>query len=173
MRAPLVEANRHVFALARHADNAAGWRAPGRSDTRSCGAAGASSARSRRRSSWSLWLAAPPLKATLICLRTCLALRQRHEVVVGNRIFVLLTQKLALDEHVDTGWIRVGKLVLKEANERAYCSPRNTSSSSFSRWTVCFHTGMATVISTAMMDRPTMSAAMAYPAWRLCNSVSS
>jgi hypothetical protein len=44
-----------------------------------------------------------------------------------------------------------------------YCCPRNTSSSSFSRWAACFHTGMATVIITAMMPRVTSRAAMAYP----------
>ena len=44
-----------------------------------------------------------------------------------------------------------------------YCWPRNTSSSSFSRWAACFQTGMATVIMTAMMPRATSRAAMAYP----------
>jgi hypothetical protein len=42
-----------------------------------------------------------------------------------------------------------------------YCVPRKTSSSSFSRWEVCFQTGMATVSMMAMMLMETRSTAIA------------
>jgi hypothetical protein len=45
----------------------------------------------------------------------------------------------------------------------AYCSPRKTNSASFSRRAIWFHAGIATVIITAMMLRPTSNAAIAYP----------
>ena len=51
----------------------------------------------------------------------------------------------------------------KRPMARAYCSPRKTSSASFSRCVVCFQTGIATVIMTAMTLRPTSSTAIAYP----------
>ncbi len=44
---------------------------------------------------------------------------------------------------------------------RAYCWPRNTSSASFSRCDMCFQTGMATVIITAITLIATRRAAMA------------
>jgi hypothetical protein len=44
---------------------------------------------------------------------------------------------------------------------RAYCSPRNTSSASFSRCACVFHTGSATVMNTASTLIATSSAAIA------------
>ena len=44
---------------------------------------------------------------------------------------------------------------------RVYCRPRKRSSSSFSRCAVCFHTGIATVIITAMTPNATSSATIA------------
>ena len=51
----------------------------------------------------------------------------------------------------------------KRAIACTYCWPRNTSSSSFSRWAACRQTGMATDIMTAMMASATSRAAIAYP----------
>ena len=47
------------------------------------------------------------------------------------------------------------------ATAPAYCSPRKTSSASFSRWALCRHTGSATDMRTDMTARLTSSAAMA------------
>lgn len=44
---------------------------------------------------------------------------------------------------------------------RRYCSPRQMSSSSFSRWAKCVHTGSAADIITAITLNPTSNAAMA------------
>jgi hypothetical protein len=43
----------------------------------------------------------------------------------------------------------------------AYCWPRKISSASFSRWAICRHVGIATVIMMAMMLSATMSATLA------------
>jgi hypothetical protein len=50
-------------------------------------------------------------------LRSCAcALSDHDEVVVGDRVFVLLPQKLSVDERLDGGWKRVGKFALKESD---------------------------------------------------------
>jgi hypothetical protein len=47
------------------------------------------------------------------CSRLTERLRERHEVLAGDRVFVLLAEKLLLDQHVEGGRIRVGELPLK------------------------------------------------------------
>jgi len=42
-----------------------------------------------------------------------LRLRQRDEVFVGDRVFVLLAQEFLFDQDVDAGRVRVRKLLLK------------------------------------------------------------
>jgi hypothetical protein len=47
------------------------------------------------------------------CSRLTERLRERHEVLAGDRVLVLLAEKLLLDQHVKGRRIRVGELPLK------------------------------------------------------------
>jgi hypothetical protein len=59
------------------------------------------------------WLARSCTGLATGCRGLLLRLRQRHEVSVGDRIFVLLPQELLFDQQVDRWRIRVGELLLK------------------------------------------------------------
>ena len=86
----------------------------------------------------------------------------RHEVVVGDRILVFLAEIMTLHERVD-GRRQVLRVFAWYKSDRAelYCSPRNTSSSSFSRCASCRQTGMTIDISTVSTATITRSAAIA------------
>jgi hypothetical protein len=110
MRASFVEANGNVSALARDADDASGRSTSGDS-------AGWAATAARRGCAPSLRLAAArgPLRAPR-CAGGLLRLRDRHEIIVRDRILVLLPQKLLLDEYIESWRIRVGEFPLKKSD---------------------------------------------------------
>jgi len=112
VRAAFVKSNRLIGALARHADHAADGRArTARADGRLCNLSSPS------------WLSSTSwlCRSALLPRRSAGAtrsrrVRERHEVVVGNRILVFLSQKLLLNQHVQIGRIRVRGAALKHAD---------------------------------------------------------
>jgi len=121
VRPALVETNRRVGALARHADDAANDCG----STRRRGARGGlltssllSGALSSRTLTLLSRLAAPLTRAWRV--------RQRDEVVVRDRVFVLLTQKLLLHKDIEIRRIRVRRPALKHADGvRVLLAPEN------------------------------------------------
>jgi hypothetical protein len=113
---PLIESNRNSVALARDTDDAAGRGAEcsGTLGKRIGIAAAAGRVRrvwlGRRGASTRCSWGRSGRRSTLLCLG------QRHEVVVGNRVFVLLAQKFLFDQQIESRRIGVGKLPLKQSD---------------------------------------------------------
>jgi hypothetical protein len=142
MRAAVVNPNRLVFALALNADDSSPASSSRRANGRCSTWRGRSSRSPARRGAegWGLepgtaesarrgrgCLAGIRSRALTALLRgsgcagaalarRSLARDDRHEIVVRDRIFVLLTQEMLFDQGVEVRWSRVCELALKEAN---------------------------------------------------------
>jgi hypothetical protein len=88
--------------------------------------------------------------------------RNRNEFVVCDRIFEFLAEEPLLDQHIEARRKRAWTvLALEEADRARVLLAAKHELGLFSRCAMCFQTGMAAVIMTAMMLRPTISTTIA------------
>jgi hypothetical protein len=87
--------------------------------------------------------------------------RTTIEVLAGDRILEFLPQEALLDRASTLGRLRVRELPSVQLDRMHVLLAAKHQLFFFSRWMLCFQTGIATVIMTAMMLMATRSATMA------------